>query len=136
MNPEYIESRQNTNQMLSQMSVDMWQVPEPDEKVAGAAARLRAKEEHERVQAEQARLQEEAAQAAGHCLDSATATFCDTSMACLHVSGGVALVFDADPSKAFSKVFAELLDVATHGALSGLRTGDINSLLNVANLCV
>ena len=63
MNQEHIESRQNTNQMLSQMSADMWQVPEPDEEAAVAAARLRAKEEHERVQAEQARLQEEAAQA-------------------------------------------------------------------------
>ena len=63
MKQEHIESRQNTNQMLSQMSVDMWQVPEPDEEAAVAAARLRAKEEHERVQAEQARLEEEAAQA-------------------------------------------------------------------------
>jgi len=49
--------------MLSQMSADMWQVPEPDEEAVVAAARLRAKEEHERVQAEQARLEEEAAQA-------------------------------------------------------------------------
>jgi len=71
---------------------------------------------------------------AGHRSDSATATFSGTSMACPHVSGGAALVLDADPSKASSKVLAELLNVATQGALSGLRTGDINSLLNVANL--
>jgi len=71
---------------------------------------------------------------AGHRSDTATATFSGTSMACPHVSGGAALVLDADPSKASAKVLAELLQTATQGALSGLRTGDINSLLNVANL--
>jgi hypothetical protein len=79
MGQEHIESRQNTNQMLSQMSVDMWQVPELDVEAAVALARLRAKEEHERIQAEQARLEEEAAQAvrdaeaAGQRAEAATA---------------------------------------------------------------
>jgi len=71
---------------------------------------------------------------ASHRSDTGTATMSGTSMACPHVSGGAALVLDADPSKASSKVLAELLQTATQGALSGMRTGDINSLLNVANL--
>jgi len=71
---------------------------------------------------------------ASHRSDTGTATMSGTSMACPHVSGGAALVLDADPSKASSKVLAELLETATQGALSGMRTGDINSLLNVANL--
>ena len=58
-----IESRQNTHQMLPQMSAGMWQVPPPPEEAAVAAARLRAKEEAEQAQAEQARLQKEADEA-------------------------------------------------------------------------
>jgi len=71
---------------------------------------------------------------ASHRSDSGTSSKSGTSMACPHVSGGAALVLDADPSKAASKVLAELLQTATKGALSGLRTGDTNSLLNVASL--
>ena len=59
-----INSRQNTNQMLAQMSADMWQVAKPDEEIAVEAARRRAKEEDERAREEQARREEEAEQAA------------------------------------------------------------------------
>merc|ERR1719326_287641 len=68
---------------------------------------------------------------AGHRSDTATATFSGTSMACPHVSGGAALILDADPSKKSSAVLAELLDGAVLNALTGLRTGDTNALLYV-----
>jgi len=47
------------------------------------------------------------------------------------VSGGAALILDADPSKKSSAVLAELLDGAVLNALTGLRTGDTNALLYV-----
>ena len=59
-----INSRQNTNQMLAQMSADMWQAVAPKEEIALEAARRRAKEEDERAREEQARRQEEAEKAA------------------------------------------------------------------------
>jgi len=71
---------------------------------------------------------------ASHRSDDGTATFSGTSMACPHVSGGAALVLDADPNQAASKVLEQLLQKATKGALSGLKSDDINSLLNVAGL--
>jgi len=68
---------------------------------------------------------------AGHRSDTATATFSGTSMACPHVSGGAALVLDADPTKSPQKVLAELLQNAAIGYLSGLKSGDTNALLYV-----
>merc|ERR1719221_977553 len=47
---------------------------------------------------------------ASHRSDTGDATFSGTSMACPHVSGGAALVLDADPSKKSTAVLAELLD--------------------------
>merc|ERR1719412_3385960 len=52
-------------------------------------------------------------------------------MACPHVSGGAALVLDADPSKKPAAVLAELLDGAVLNAITGLKRGDTNALLYV-----
>merc|ERR1719203_1072157 len=68
---------------------------------------------------------------AGHTSDTSSRSLSGTSMACPHVSGGAALVLDADPSKKSSAVLAELLDTAVLNALTGLRTGDTNALLYV-----
>merc|ERR1719382_1672135 len=70
---------------------------------------------------------------AGHTSDSASRSLSGTSMACPHVSGAAALALEVDPSKAPSKVLAELLGKAFQGVLSDLKTGDTNSLLNVAS---
>merc|ERR1712226_1330650 len=66
---------------------------------------------------------------AGHRSDRATATFSGTSMACPHVSGGAALIMDAEPSFSSAKVLDALLQDAALGALSGLKSGDTNALL-------
>jgi len=55
-----------------------------------------------------------------------------TSMACPHVSGAAALILEADPSKTSAEVLEELLDSAVWDALTGLKTGDTNALLYVA----
>jgi len=68
---------------------------------------------------------------AGHRSDTASATFSGTSMACPHVSGGAALVMDADPDMAPAKVLAELLNGAAKGFITGLKSGDTNALLFV-----
>jgi len=68
---------------------------------------------------------------AGHRSDTASATFSGTSMACPHVSGGAALILDADPDKAPAKVLDELLTGAVKGAISGLKSGDTNAMLFV-----
>merc|ERR1719330_881465 len=68
---------------------------------------------------------------AGHTCDSCSATFSGTSMACPHVSGGAALVLEANPSMKSSAVLQELLGNAVMNALSGLMAGDTNALLYV-----
>jgi len=68
---------------------------------------------------------------AGHRSDTATRSLSGTSMACPHVSGGAALVLDADPTKAPAKVLSELLSGAVVGAITGLKSGDTNALLFV-----
>jgi len=68
---------------------------------------------------------------ASHTSDTGSRSLSGTSMACPHVSGGAALVLDADPSKKSSAVLQELLDNAVLNALTGLRTGDTNALLYV-----
>merc|ERR1719384_1939657 len=68
---------------------------------------------------------------AGHRSDTGTATLSGTSMACPHVSGGAALLLDANPDLKASKVVDELLDNAMVGAISGLKSGDTNKLLYV-----
>merc|ERR1719476_446097 len=68
---------------------------------------------------------------AGHRSDTASRSLSGTSMACPHVSGGAALVLDADPTKSPSKVLSELLSNSVVGAISGLKSGDTNALLYV-----
>merc|ERR1711920_415194 len=68
---------------------------------------------------------------AGIRSDSASRSLSGTSMACPHVAGAAALVLEADPSKKSSAVLQELLDTAVMGALSGLRSSDVNALLYV-----
>jgi len=68
---------------------------------------------------------------AGHRTDSASRSLSGTSMACPHVSGGAALVLDADPTKSPSKVLSTLLSNAVVGAISGLKSDDTNALLYV-----
>jgi len=70
---------------------------------------------------------------ASHRSDTGTRSLSGTSMACPHVAGAAALTLDADPSKAPSKVLAELLDKSTRGVLKDLKSGDTNALLNVAS---
>merc|ERR1719251_821928 len=68
---------------------------------------------------------------ASHTSDSGAKSLSGTSMACPHVAGGAALVLDANPSFAPSKVVSELLSNAQMGAISGLKSGDTNALLFV-----
>merc|ERR550525_1767406 len=68
---------------------------------------------------------------ASHRSDSGSVSLSGTSMACPHVSGGAALVLDADPTKSPSKVLSEMLGNAVVGAIRGLKTGDTNALLYV-----
>jgi len=64
--------------------------------------------------------------------DSSTATWDGTSMACPHVSGGVALLLQKDPRMKPTKVLSTLLNAAESGKISGLKSGDTNKLLHVA----
>jgi len=68
---------------------------------------------------------------ASHTSDTGSRSLSGTSMACPHVSGGAALVLEADPSKKSSAVLQELLSTAVRDVLTGLRTGDTNALLYV-----
>jgi len=68
---------------------------------------------------------------ASHRSDSGSTSLSGTSMACPHVSGGAALVLDADPSKSAAKVIEELIKGAVVGAISDLKSGDTNALLYV-----
>jgi len=63
--------------------------------------------------------------------DTSTATLSGTSMACPHVSGGVALLLEKDPSMSPGKVLTNLLNSAETGVLSGLKSSDTNKLLRV-----
>merc|ERR1740129_79350 len=66
---------------------------------------------------------------ASHTSDDGTATFSGTSMACPHVSGGVALVLGRDDSKSPAAALAELMADAWYEAISDLKAGDTNALL-------
>merc|ERR1719346_689397 len=70
---------------------------------------------------------------ASHTSDSGTRSLSGTSMACPHVSGAAALLLGANPSMRASAVVSELLNNAEYNQISGLRSGDTNALLNVAD---
>merc|ERR1712241_1376491 len=69
---------------------------------------------------------------ASHTSDTGSATLSGTSMACPHVSGGAALVLEANPSMKASAVLQQLLDDAYLNVLTDLKFGDTNALLCVA----
>jgi len=68
---------------------------------------------------------------ASHTSDTGSRSLSGTSMACPHVSGGAALVLEADPTKKASAVLEELLANAERDVLTGLRGEDTNALLYV-----
>merc|ERR1719213_1320647 len=69
---------------------------------------------------------------ASHISDTGSRSLSGTSMACPHVSGGAALVLEADPSLKASAVLQQLLDDAYLNVLTDLKFGDTNALLCVA----
>merc|ERR1719384_1921885 len=71
-------------------------------------------------------------ESAAHTSDTGSATFSGTSMACPHVSGAAAIVLSGNPSMKASAVLQEMLDTAYLNVLSGLKSGDTNALLCVA----
>jgi subtilisin family serine protease len=68
---------------------------------------------------------------ASHESDTGSATMSGTSMACPHVSGGAALVLEANPSWGSAQVLESMLSTSTKGAVDGLYPEDINNLLCV-----
>jgi len=70
----------------------------------------------------------------GHRSNTGTATFSGTSMACPHVSGAAALVLDASQGTAPAKVLQKMLDEAFTGAITDLKSGDTNALLDASGL--
>jgi len=68
---------------------------------------------------------------AAHTSDTGSVSFSGTSMACPHVSGGVALLMQESPGIAAGDVVDALLDNAEWDALSDLKSGDTNALLFV-----
>jgi len=68
---------------------------------------------------------------ASHTSDTGSRSLSGTSMACPHVSGAAAILFDTDPSKSASAILSEMLDNAVLNGLTGLRNGDTNALLYV-----
>ena len=69
---------------------------------------------------------------ASHRSDTGSATLSGTSMACPHVSGAAALVLSKRPDATPAAVLAELLADSYDNALRGLKAGDTNKLLCVA----
>lgn len=68
----------------------------------------------------------------GHRSDSGAATMSGTSMACPHVAGAVALLFEASPKATAAQVTATLLKRATPGKVSDPR-GSSNLLLYIGD---
>ena len=69
---------------------------------------------------------------ASHRSDTGSTTLSGSSMACPHVSGAAALVLSTNPVAKPAAVLAELLADSYDNALRGLKAGDTNKLLCVA----
>jgi len=70
---------------------------------------------------------------ASHTSDTGSSTKSGTSMAAPLAAGAVALLLEESPALTPAQVKSELRGRATANALSGLRTGDPNLLLNVGS---
>lgn len=68
---------------------------------------------------------------AGIANDGASATYSGTSMACPHVSGGVALLLENSPGLSPDEVLERLIDDSVKDAVKDLKCGDVNFLLHV-----
>lgn len=68
---------------------------------------------------------------AGIANDGASATYSGTSMACPHVSGGVALLLENSPGLSPDEVLERLIDDSVRDAVKDLKCGDVNFLLHV-----
>jgi len=66
---------------------------------------------------------------ASYTSNTGSATHSGTSMACPHVSGGSALLLQSNPGWRANNVINQLLNNAITGAISGLKSGDVNKLL-------
>jgi len=61
--------------------------------------------------------------------DTGTQTMSGTSMACPHVSGGAALLLEANSGLRSSQIISQMLSTARRGVISGLTRSDHNELL-------
>jgi len=61
--------------------------------------------------------------------DTGSKTLSGTSMACPHVSGGVALLLESNPRWSSAQVLSEMLATAVSGGIVGLKSSDTNKLL-------
>jgi len=68
-----------------------------------------------------------------HLSDTGSRSLSGTSMACPHVSGGAALVFEGNPLFSPAQVLSDLLDRSEKDSLTNLRPGDTNALLWVGS---
>lgn len=65
--------------------------------------------------------------------DTGSRTESGTSMACPHVSGGAALLLESNSGLRASSVLSSMLSTSINGAISGLRSGDVNKMLCVGS---
>jgi serine protease len=68
-------------------------------------------------------------QSASHTSDTGSRSLSGTSMACPHVSGAVALLFEQNPGTAANQMVGKLQAKSGKDSISGLKSGDVNYLL-------